>query len=135
MPESPELHAPRALQGVRILAVEEDDFLVMLELVTMLLDAGATVQSCGTVAQALGSAEKETFAAAVLDVRVGRESVAPVAQKLTALNTPFVFYTGQVVSDPTMAQWPKAAVVSKPTPPSLLIKALVETLRPPVNLR
>lgn len=133
MPENTEPHAPRALQGVRILAVE-DDFLVMLELVTMLRDAGATVHSCDTVARALGSAENETFAAAVLDVRVGPDSVAPVAHKLTALGTPFVFYTGQVAPDPTMAQWPKAGVVSKPTPPSLLVRALLEALRPPADV-
>ena len=129
MPENPEPHAARALQGVRILAVE-DDFIVMLELTTILRDAGATVRSCGTVAQALSMVEGETFAAAVLDVRVGRECVSPIAQKLAALGTPFVFYTGQVGNDPTMAQWPKAGVVSKPAPPLLLVKALVEALGP-----
>lgn len=127
MSERPEPQATRALQGVRVLAVE-DNFLVMLELTTMLRDAGATVRSCGTVAQALSTTESESFAAAVLDVRVGLDSVAPVAQKLTALGTPFVFYTGRLADDPTMAQWPKVGVVAKPAPPSILIKALVEAL-------
>ena len=127
MKENTDLPAAQALHGMRILAVE-DDFLVMLELTTMLRDAGATVRSCGTVAQALSTAESETFAAAVLDIRVGRESVAPVAQKLAALGTPFVFYTGQIAGDSTLVQWPNAGVISKPAPPSVLVKALVQVL-------
>jgi DNA-binding response OmpR family regulator len=115
------------LQGVHILAVE-DDFLVMLDLAAMLRDAGATVCTCGTVAQALSTAESEPFAAAVLDVRVGRETIAPVAHKLASAGTPFVFYTAQFASDPTIAQWPAAPIVSKPAVPSVLVSALVAAL-------
>lgn len=117
-----------ALTGAHLLAVE-DDFVVLLEIATVLSDAGATVVKCTTVEQALRAIESETLAAAVLDVRLGRETIAPVARKLTELHTPFIFYTGQVTSEP-MSQWPRARIVSKPAPAVVLVNALVELLQP-----
>jgi DNA-binding response OmpR family regulator len=117
-----------ALSGVRILAVE-DDFLVLLELATVLSDAGGEVIKCTTIEQALQAIDAELPAAAVLDVRMGRDTIAPVAHKLTELGKPFIFYTGQVTSESAMSQWPLARVVSKPAPPGVLINALVELLR------
>jgi DNA-binding response OmpR family regulator len=116
-----------ALAGVRILAVE-DDYLVLLELATVLNDAGAEVIKCTTIEQALQAIDAELPATAVLDVRMGRDTIAPVAHKLAGLGKPFIFYTGQVINEP-MSQWPSARVVSKPAPASVLIKALVELLR------
>jgi hypothetical protein len=39
----------------------------------------------------------------VLDVRIGRETIAPVARQLIKHGTPFLFYTGQLGTDPAMA--------------------------------
>lgn len=117
------------LHGAHILVVE-DDFVLRLELETVLRGAGAAVvRTCATVAEALRSIDGEKFAAAILDMRLGRETVAPVARKLADLGTPFVFYTGQVASDAVIAQWPKVPVVSKPALPVMLIRAVSEVLR------
>src|SRR5262245_20145686 len=117
------------LQGAHLLAVE-DDFLVLLDVASALREAGApVVRTCGTVQAALDLVEAEFFSAAVLDVRLGRDTVAPVACRLTKLRTPFVFYTGQLTTEPTVAQWPNAPVVSKPAPPAVLVDAVVDVLR------
>lgn len=115
------------LAGARILVVE-DDFLVLLEIATVLSDAGAIVLKCATVEEALQTIAADTFAAALLDVRLGRETVAPVARKLTELGTPFAFYTGQVTHETTLSEWPNARIVSKPTSPVVLINAVAELL-------
>ena len=116
-----------ALAGARILVVE-DDFLVLLEIATVLNDAGATVLKCATVEQALQTIAADTFAAALLDVRLGRETIAPVARKLTELGTPFAFYTGQATHEAILSQWPGARIVSKPASPVVLVNAIAELL-------
>lgn len=121
-----------ALKGARILAVE-DDFLVLLEIATVLTDAGASVVKCTTVEQALRAIDAHTMAAAILDVRIGRETIAPVAHRLAEIGTPFAFYTGQITDEPTMSQWPQARVVPKPAPAAVLINAvaaLLDSARP-----
>lgn len=116
-----------ALAGARILAVE-DDFLVLLEIATVLSDAGAVVIQCTTVERALQAIEEQPPVAAVLDVRLARGTIAPVARKLTELGVPFFFYTGQVISEPTVTHWPRVRIVSKPAPPAVMVKAVAELL-------
>lgn len=116
-----------ALAGARILVVE-DDFIVLLEIATVLNGAGATVLKCANIEQALQAIAADTFGAAVLDVRLGRDTIAPVARNLTELGTPFAFYTGQATHEAIMLQWPGARIVSKPTSPVVLINAVAELL-------
>ena len=116
------------LVGQRILAVE-DEFMVLLEIDTVLSNAGAAVVRCATIAHALQAIDTETCNAAILDVRVGRESIAAVARKLSERGIPFLFYTGQVPSESTITQWPNVQIVSKPALPAVLINAVVELLR------
>lgn len=64
----------RPLRGARMLVVE-DDFPLLMELRAILREAGAeTVVGCGTVDQAVAIADGDGVAAAVLDVRLGRET-------------------------------------------------------------
>ena len=120
----------RALNGVQLLIVE-DDFLLLMDLEEVLLAAGAVrVQACRTIEEALLVAEKEEISAAILDVRIGAESIAPVARKLAARGTPFVFYTGQLGNDPMMEEWPGCRTLSKPALPQMIVNAVAELLRP-----
>lgn len=128
-----------ALAGQHILAVE-DDFLVLLEVATVLASAGASVVKCTSIEQALQAIDREALTAAVLDMRVGRETIAPVARKLTERRTPFLFYTGQMLSEAAQAQWPDVRIVSKPALAPVLINAMAglllsskEALRPPLS--
>ena len=118
----------RALAGAQLLIVE-DDFLLLMDLEEVLLDAGADVQACRTIEDALRLVEKERISAAILDVRIGPDSIAPVARKLAARGTPFLFYTGQLGNDPMMTEWPNSKTISKPALPQVIVKAVAELLR------
>jgi DNA-binding NtrC family response regulator len=127
---------PRNLDSTPLLAkarvlVVEDDFLILLELEAMLLDAGADIAGlCRNVREALAAANGDgDVGVALLDVRLGGETVAPVARALSERGTPFVFYTGQVDIDPTLAEWPGCRIVSKPAAPRTIVTALLEAMR------
>jgi len=115
-----------ALHGARVLIVE-DDVLLLMDLEAILRDAGAEIAGgCRNVEEALTAARNGNVAVAILDVRVGRETIAPVARQLASRGTPFVFYTGQVENDP---QWAGYTVLSKPARASVIVGALAEILR------
>ena len=120
---------PPGLQGARVLIVE-DDALLLMDLEAILMDAGAEVVGlCRTVADGLVAAQRETIAAAVLDVRIGGDTIAPVARHLASRGTPFVFYTGQVESDPAIAEWPDHAIIAKPAQAKTIVAAVHGLLR------
>lgn len=114
------------LGGARVLVVE-DDFLILMELEAILGEAGAETAGCSSVKDALALAEQNGLAAAILDVRLGRETVAPVARELARRGIPFVFYTGQ--HDTAMrAEWPGRRFVPKPSQPRTIIDAVAGLL-------
>ena len=118
-----------ALEGVRVLVVEDEAILAM-ELESILREAGArAVTLCRTVDDALAALAKNGVAAAVLDVRVGREPVGPVASNLAKRGIPFLFYTGQIGYDPVLEAWPRSRVITKPAPARTIIAAVRDLLR------
>ncbi len=121
--------AVSSLNGVRVLVVE-DDFLILMELESILRDAGAEIAGlCRTVREALALADAGDPAAAILDVRLGPESIEPMARQLARRGTPFIFYTGQSATDPDLAQWSGCKVVPKPAASATILAALVERLQ------
>jgi DNA-binding response OmpR family regulator len=116
------------LHGARVLLVE-DDAILLMELETILQDAGAQiVGACRSVADALVAVEQGRPTAAVLDVRIGRETIAPVARQLGRSGTPFVFYTGQIPGDPELTEWSSCRIVSKPARAATIVAAVAELL-------
>jgi DNA-binding response OmpR family regulator len=116
------------LRGARLLLVE-DDALLLMELEAILLEAGAEMAGCcRTVRDALAVAGGGDVDAAILDVRLGRETIAPVARRLASRGTPFIFYTGQVESDPQLAEWTGHRVLSKPARAGAIVAAIAEVL-------
>jgi DNA-binding NarL/FixJ family response regulator len=94
------------LHGARVLIVE-DDALLRMELEYILQEAGAEIAgSCRTVKEGLAAAANGMVAVAILDVRIGSETVDPVARQLAERGTPFLFYTGQMEKDPQLTTWP-----------------------------
>ena|ERR671919_432778 len=86
------------LRGLRILVVE-DEFLVAMELESMLQDLGGEVIGpLGRLDQAVTVARDEALDLALLDVNVGGRLVTPVADALAARTIPFVFCTGYDVA-------------------------------------
>ena len=120
--------ATPTLRGVRVLVVE-DDAILLMDLETILRDAGAEiVAACRAVEDALATVRKQPVSIAVLDVRIGGETIAPVVRLLCKHGTPFVFYTGQVGKDPALAEWPGSRIVAKPASGRSIIAAVADTL-------
>jgi DNA-binding response OmpR family regulator len=120
--------AGRVLDGARVLVVE-DDFLISMDLESTLLEAGAQVVGlCRTVQDALALIAAAEIAVAVLDVRLGRESIAPVARQLAECGIPFVFYTAQLDNDPTLTEWPQSKLLPKPAPSRMIVNVIADQL-------
>ncbi|MFY9840282.1 MAG: response regulator [Xanthobacteraceae bacterium] len=117
----------RTLEGLRLLVVE-DDAILLMDLEQILQSAGAEIVLCRSVADALAALAENRIAAAVLDFRIGQETIVPVARQLSQRGTPFIFYTGQLPGDLSLAEWRRCAVVIKPAPARKIVAAVVEAL-------
>jgi DNA-binding response OmpR family regulator len=116
----------RTLRGLAVLVVE-DDILLLMDLESILLESGAAIAGlCRTVADALAVAESDDVDAAILDVRVGRETIAPVARQLASRSIPFAFYTGQIESDPDLAEWAGCKALTKPARAATIVAAVAD---------
>ncbi|WP_375308961.1 response regulator [Bradyrhizobium sp. A11] len=75
--------------------IVEDDPIIAIDFEDRLLGFGvAVVRTVGSVAQALGAIVERAPDFALLDVELIRETSFAVAERLLALNIPFVFVTG-----------------------------------------
>jgi len=73
----------------------EDNLIIAMDAEELLLKCGAdSVDTAGSVAEALRIIEQQAPDIAVLDVNLGSESSLKVAEKLTELGVPFLFATG-----------------------------------------
>ncbi|WP_439407949.1 response regulator [Bradyrhizobium sp. DASA03076] len=73
----------------------EDEVLIRMMVAEMVTELGHTVAAeAGDLPSALEHANDDAFDLAVLDVRLGRDSIAPVAEVLAHRNIPFAFATG-----------------------------------------
>jgi DNA-binding response OmpR family regulator len=125
-------HRQFELAGARVLLVE-DDRLILMELEAVVEDAGAKiVGTCTDVAGALAVVTRgEKIDAALLDVRLGRHSIAPVARALREHGVPFVFYSGQTETDPIHLEWPTVKIIHKPAPPWAIVSAIANLIDAP----
>src|SRR5215467_7452723 len=116
------------INGCRILVVE-DDFFIRIDLESILRDAGADIVGpCRGIADALAVLADGNVTAAILDVRLGCETVAPIARELDKKDTPFVFYSGQLDSDPTLVEWPNCRILTKPALPKTIVAVVADLL-------
>jgi CheY-like chemotaxis protein len=117
------LPGPSALpQDVLIV---EDDPIITLDLEETILGFGvSTVRSAGSVTRALDMIAERVPDFALLDVGLIRENSFVIAEKLAALDVPFVFVTGygaDVRLPPAFADRPR---LPKPCPREALVDAL-----------
>ena len=113
----------------RAFLVVEDDALLLMELESILQDAGAEIVACcRNVTDGLTAVEQKPLAAAILDVRIGQGTIAPIARRLSNCGTPFLCYTGQVENDPALAEWSDHTVLTKPARPAAIVAAVVHLL-------
>jgi len=125
----PDKDGGESLHAARILVVE-DEAIVAMDVQFTLEDAGAEVVGpARTLTDAKHLAEHEDISAAILDLRLGRESAGAVARVLTQRGIPFVFYTGQTAADPLRAEWPDAPLLQKPATTRELVQAIAQLLK------
>jgi DNA-binding NtrC family response regulator len=117
------------LSGERVLVVE-DDVIITVDLESVLLAAGAEIAGFGrTVTDALALVDGDQITAAILDIRLGRETVAPVARQLAERGIPFIFYSAQVDIDWIRAEWPLCKFIPKPARPRTIVNAIAAAVR------
>lgn len=110
--------------------VVEDEVLIAMDVQSIFEDAGAEVLGpARTLAEGMELASKLKISAAVLDVRLGRDSVDGLARLLKKKGVPFLFYSGQPSSEPTRLQWPDITFVAKPATPPQLVRAMRALLK------
>lgn len=112
--------------GKRVLVVE-DNFLVASELALVLEAANAIVVGpCATLADAsLHLAHSDL---AVLDVSVSGQHSFDLADRLSLLEVPYVFFTGYD-REHLPERFASVACIIKPQPPALAVKRLEELSR------
>jgi CheY-like chemotaxis protein len=82
------------MTGTQILVVE-DEFLIALDIIGALEQAGITVVGpAGTVKDALEAIERQPLHGALLDVHLAGEPVVRIADALAARGIPFAFVSG-----------------------------------------
>jgi CheY-like chemotaxis protein len=120
---------PDFFSGKRILVVE-DEFLIALDIQRILEGEGVkTVVTASRVAQALDLVlSGGPFDAAVLDLRLDRETSTPVAERLHEARIPFVFLTGGQATDDIIQRFKSAPVVGKPFDSDALLAALAKAM-------
>jgi DNA-binding NtrC family response regulator len=113
------------LQGMRIL-VADDEFLIAVTIEETLSDAGAKIVGASTLAAALKTANDESIAAAVLDVRLGLQTTETVADTLAARGVPFILNTGQSLPDSIHDKRPDVAVLIRPADQGAFVDAVLK---------
>ncbi len=118
-----------ALQGLRVLIVEDETLVAML-IEEYLIEFGCAVAySARRVAKGLQSLEDLEIDAAVLDVNVAGESVSPIAEMLDERNIPFIFASGYGARG-VEPRWTGRPVLQKPFSARELQLALLACLQP-----
>jgi DNA-binding response OmpR family regulator len=117
------------LTGARVL-VAEDDCLISMDLESILTEAGAEIAGvCRTVKDAVVFAKRNGIAAAILDFRLGPETVEPVARQLSSRGIPFVIYTGQSEAEHLLrSEWPGCKILRKPARPRAIVDAVASVV-------
>jgi ActR/RegA family two-component response regulator len=120
----------KPLQGASVLVVEDDPILA-LDIVRLLLEAGADVKGPAlSLERALELAKGEHLSCAVLDVKLRDGLVFPAASLLRRRGAGIVFYTGTGDPEAIRRDWPEAEVLVKPAPLDLIKRAVMAVCSP-----
>jgi DNA-binding NarL/FixJ family response regulator len=113
------------LRGASVL-VAEDEPLLALDIMSVLLKAGAQVVGPAMcLERTLELALAEKLSCGVLDVRLRDGLVFPAARLLRERGAGIVFYTGQIDPEGLKQGWPNSVVLIKPAPSGQLIRAIL----------
>lgn len=121
-------HHCHALQGAKVLVVEDEPLIAMLT-EDWLEDVGAQVLGpARSVREALQLIDQALLdggiSVAILDINLGGEAVLPVADYLAAVGVPFIFATGYEADCPR-GRHSATPVLTKPFASQVLMAAIV----------
>jgi CheY-like chemotaxis protein len=117
-----------SLAGRRVLVVE-DELLTAMEMERILGDLGCDIVGpAPSVKRALALLDEERPDLAVLDVQLGAERAAPIAERLEALGIPFVLVTGYGQLEPKEPVLRRAPRLSKPVEEREIAQALARAI-------
>ncbi len=109
-------------RAARRILVVEDEILICLLIETILSDAGYEVVVANTIDEAMNAVAQGALAGAVLDLNLKGKKVYPVAERLAAVGTPFLFATGGGGRD--IEGFPGCPWVGKPFQEAELLAAI-----------
>lgn len=116
------------LAGRRVLIVE-DELLVAMDMEQLLRRHGGLVLGpAPSVARALALIDERLPDVAVLDVQLGAERAAPIAERLAADGVPFVLVTGHGGIEPEEPALRSAPRLNKPVVEQQLVRAIAGVL-------
>jgi len=118
-----------ALEGVRVLVVEDEYFVAVL-IEEILESAGCVVMGpIPRLSEALDAVGHDDYDAAVLDVNLAGERINPVADALSERHVPFLFVTGYG-ANALPSDYAERPCVHKPLRMGELLSALSNILKP-----
>jgi len=116
------------LQGLRVLLVEDETLVAML-VEEYLSELGCVVAaSARRVHRALETLAKVEVDAAILDLNVAGEDVAPVADLLESRRVPFILASGYDQAGMSASRWASNPILQKPFTLAELRQALLSAL-------
>ena len=110
----------------RVVLVVDDEFLIVLEVESVLGAAGYVVLGAVNMMEARQLLDQHAIDIAVLDFRMG-EDVVELARELQARNVPMVFCTGSLTEE-VQAVFPAAVVIAKPFTREILLGVVAAAL-------
>jgi len=121
-----------ALEGVRVLVVEDEYFVAIL-IEEILESAGCIVMGpVPRLPEALDAVDHEDYDVAVLDVNLAGERINPVADALCERNVPFLFVTGYG-ANALPAEYAERPRVCKPFRMADLLCTLSNVVKSPIQ--
>lgn len=122
--------APRLLEGLRVLVVEDN--LLLAEVTKILLEEGGcqVVGPAGWLQRGLELAEHEPLDGAILDINLHGDMSFAIAEMLSRRGVPFVFVTGYEDRSIVPMAYRSAPRLDKPVADERLIEVLVAAFAP-----
>lgn len=109
--------------------VAEDERIIAFDLCDTVEEAGFAVEGPHPdISSAMLAFQKDKPDLAILDVELDDGIVYPLAKKLEEENIPIIFHSGRRSKDEVKEQFPDAKALSKPCPPSVMIKTVNKVL-------
>jgi DNA-binding response OmpR family regulator len=117
------------LKGSTIL-VADDEFLIGADIEASLREAGADVIGpFMTLKTAVEAARTQVFDAAILDIRLGRDTTESLAELIAAQDIPFIFYSGQKFDLDFPDGFLGSKILSKPKSAQVLIATILDLVK------